>query len=80
MAVDACPRWVSLTVQICSADAIEEKLPLIEVLTLIVRGSRDSMVPQAWAEEVTALLPQGQLAIMPGAGHAINYSAPLELA
>jgi len=38
------------------------------------------MVPQEWAEEVAALPPQGQLAVIPGVGHAINYSAPLELA
>jgi pimeloyl-ACP methyl ester carboxylesterase len=41
------------------ADRIEDKLPLVQVPTLVVRGARDRIVPQAWAEEVTRLLPRG---------------------
>ncbi|HEX2088386.1 MAG TPA: alpha/beta fold hydrolase [Actinomycetota bacterium] len=44
--------------------------------TLVVRGSRDMMVPQRWAEEAAALLPNGRLAVVPGAAHCVNYSAP----
>jgi pimeloyl-ACP methyl ester carboxylesterase len=33
-------------------DRIEDKLPRIEAPTLVVRGSRDPVVPQPWAEEV----------------------------
>lgn len=60
-------------------DHIEEKLPRIEMPTLVVRGSRDPIVPQRWAEEVTDLLPEGRLVVIPGAAHTLNYSAPLEL-
>lgn len=61
-------------------DPIEEKLPRIQAPTLVVRGSRDPIVPQRWAEEVTHLLPRGRLVVIPGAAHTINYSAPRELA
>lgn len=60
-------------------DHIEEKLPRIQAPALVVRGSRDPIVPQRWAEEVASLLPHGRLVVIPGAAHTINYSAPLEL-
>jgi 2-hydroxy-6-oxonona-2,4-dienedioate hydrolase len=41
------------------ADRIEDKLPLVQAPTLVVRGARDPIVPQAWAEEVSRLLPAG---------------------
>ncbi len=59
------------------ADQIEEKLPLVQAPALVVRGSRDPIVPQDWAEEVTRLLPRGRLVVIPGP-HCVNYSAPRE--
>ncbi len=60
-------------------DRIEDKLPSMHLPTLVVRGSRDPIVPQAWAEEVTRRLPHGRLVIIPGFGHTLNYAAPDEL-
>jgi len=67
------------TVRIVLADRIEERLPLVDVPTLVVIGARDPLVPGTWAKEVTRLLPQGQLRVVPGYGHVLNYAAPLEL-
>ena len=61
------------------ADRIEDKLPLVQAPTLVVRGARDPIVPQAWAEEVTRLLPRGRLAVLPGP-HTLNFAAPGSLA
>jgi 2-hydroxy-6-oxonona-2,4-dienedioate hydrolase len=44
--------------------------------TLVVRGSRDPVIPQRWAEEATALLPRGRLAAIPSETHTIVVSAP----
>ena len=60
-------------------DRIEEKLPQVRVPALVVRGSRDPLVPQRWAEEVSDLLPMGRLVVIPGAPHTVVYDAPLEL-
>jgi 2-hydroxy-6-oxonona-2,4-dienedioate hydrolase len=76
--VAGLPRIVH-TLQMALSDPIEEKLPHLDVPTLVVRGTKDPVVPQKWAEEVVRLLPKGQLAVIPGAAHTINYSAPLEL-
>ena len=66
--------------RISLADPIEEKLPRLTVPTLVVRGSRDPIVPQQWAEQVAALLPRGELVVISEAAHAVNYDRPEELA
>lgn len=60
-------------------DQIEEYLPQVEVPTLVVRGSRDTIVPQRWAEQVTSLLPRGELVVIEKAAHDVNYNAPVAL-
>ena len=44
--------------------------------TLVVRGSRDTIVPEGWAREVAALLPRGRYAEVPGGPHCVNYTTP----
>jgi pimeloyl-ACP methyl ester carboxylesterase len=48
----------------------------MHVPTLVVRGSRDPIVPQRWVEEVVTLLPDGELAVIENGTHATNYSTP----
>ncbi len=60
------------------ADKIETKLPHITAPTLVMRGARDPIVPQAWAEHLTALLPRGELSVVPDSAHTVHYSAPEE--
>ncbi len=43
--------------------------------TLVVRGERDPLVSRDWAEELTTLLPAGELVTIAGAPHAVHYSA-----
>ncbi len=58
----------------------EKFLPKVDVPALVVRGDKDMLISQDWAEQATELLPQGSLKIIPGAAHTINYSMPGELA
>jgi 2-hydroxy-6-oxonona-2,4-dienedioate hydrolase len=74
----AGPRRVVATIRMAFEDRIEEKLPSVQAPTLVVRGARDPLVPQRWAEEVVRLLPRGALAVLPNAGHTVNYTAPTE--
>ena len=57
-------------------DRPEDKLPLIQAPTLVVRGDLDPLVPERWGEEVRDLLPHGRLAVLEGEPHACHYSAP----
>jgi 2-hydroxy-6-oxonona-2,4-dienedioate hydrolase len=73
-------RRLATTFRYGLEDRIEEKLPRIRVPALVVRGSKDPIVPQRWAEEANRLLPMGRLAVIPGAPHTVVYDAPLDLA
>jgi len=55
-------------------DPIEDKLPLVRVPVLVTRGSREPIVPVAWAATATRLLSLGELAVVPGP-HNANYGA-----
>ncbi len=76
----AGPLRTLATARAALAHRLEERLPLLGAPTLVVRGSRDLIAPQAWAERVTRLLPHGRLAVVPGAAHAVNYNSPDDLA
>ena len=69
-------RRLVCTFEDAIADRIEEKLPHVHVPTLVVRGARDPIVPQRWAEAATRLLPRGRLVVVPGSAHVVNYNAP----
>jgi pimeloyl-ACP methyl ester carboxylesterase len=58
---------------------VEEALSRIAVPVLVVRGSRDFLVPQAWANRIAHRLPAGRLVVVPGAAHGMNYSHSREL-
>lgn len=77
----ACgPRRLLGTALHARRNRIEDALPDVPVPVLVARGSRDASVPQRWAREVADTVPDGSLAVVPGAAHALNYSAPGPLA
>ncbi|HEX8737391.1 MAG TPA: alpha/beta hydrolase [Pyrinomonadaceae bacterium] len=70
----------TLTLRYALADRIEEKLPQIHVPALVLRGELDTIVPQRWAEEVAALLPDGKSVTIGGGTHGVNYNSPQKFA
>lgn len=77
---DAGLRRCAQTFRDALTDRVEDKLPSVALPVLVVRGERDRIVPQAWAEQVTRLLPHARLVTVPGAAHTLNFSAPRGLA
>jgi len=73
------PRRAVITLRDMLRDRIGERLPWVRAPTLVVRGARDAIVSAAWAEEVPRRLPDARLVTIPGAAHAVNFNAPLEL-
>jgi 2-hydroxy-6-oxonona-2,4-dienedioate hydrolase len=67
------------TLRVILADAIEQRLPELTCPVLVVRGTRDPLVPARWAAEAARLAPRGQLRSVRGAPHCMVYSAPREL-
>jgi 2-hydroxy-6-oxonona-2,4-dienedioate hydrolase len=68
-------RHALATIRIALHARIEDKLPLVRMPTLVLRGDRDLIAPQAWAEHATSLLPRGRLMVVDGA-HVLSYGAP----
>jgi pimeloyl-ACP methyl ester carboxylesterase len=69
-------RGIAASARMALRDRLEPKLRQISAPTLVVRGSRDVLVPQGWAERMVRLLPNGELLVMPGLAHTITYTAP----
>ncbi len=78
--LDLGPRRLVQTFRYGLQDDITQHLPSINIPTLVVRGSRDTIAPQRWAEEVTKLLPCGRLVVIPNAAHDVTYNSPRQLA
>lgn len=57
------------------SDRIEEKLPQVESPVMLVRGEKDPIVPRRWFDDAARLVRAQQIAVIPGWGHAVNYSA-----
>jgi 2-hydroxy-6-oxonona-2,4-dienedioate hydrolase len=72
------PAWETFLLGL--RQRVEHLLPAVQQPTLVVRGERDPIAPQQWCEEAAALLPRGRLAVIPRAGHAVNFNSPRELA
>ncbi len=58
------------------ADRMEDRLPMIEQPTVIVRGSEDGFAGADWVRHAVDLLPQGRLVVVEGEAHAIHYTRP----
>lgn len=71
-------RRIAATIRMALDDRIEERLPFIQAPALVVRGTRDPLVPHAWAERVARLLPRGRLVTLPYCGHTMNYTSPVQ--
>ena len=69
------PSRILATARFALADPFEAKLPCIGHPTLVMRGERDPIVPQKWAEQVAKLLPAGRLAVVKRAPHAAHWAA-----
>lgn len=62
------------------ADRPEQRLPQMDMATLVVRGALDPIVSQGWAESVAGMLPNGRLEVVAGEPHALNFTAPAQFA
>jgi 2-hydroxy-6-oxonona-2,4-dienedioate hydrolase len=69
-------RALLATMRSALDDHIEQRLPLIEQPTLVLRGEMDGFVSAEWAEQVAALLPRARLVVVPREPHAVHYTRP----
>ena len=54
--------------------------PRLRAPTLVMHGERDRLVPLAASKLLAARIPDAELAVVPGAGHAYALEAPQRVA
>ena len=72
---DAGARRLARTLRHAVRDGIEDTLPDVPMPALVVRGGIEPIVPARWAQQAAALLPRGELAVLPGSPHNSVYAA-----
>lgn len=73
-------RRTVLTLRQMQRSPLEPWLPQVHVPALVVGGKHDRIVPISAIGRVTAMLPQGQVAVIQEAAHVPNYTHPEQLA
>jgi pimeloyl-ACP methyl ester carboxylesterase len=62
--------------QFLSTKAYRLEAERIETPVLVVGGTRDTLVPREALESLTDTVPEGRLALLPGAGHLVPLEDP----
>jgi pimeloyl-ACP methyl ester carboxylesterase len=71
------PEWFEAFAELCEAAlTLRVDLPKIAAPTLVVCGENDTLKPVAHSRAIAAALPNAELAIVPGAGHAVVIEKP----
>lgn len=70
----AGPDRMMRTLRSMLVDDIEDDIAEVAVPVLVVQGSRDPVVPKAWAEKLTRKAQQGTFKQIVGGAHAFHYS------
>ena len=69
-----------VTIATGAAEALRHRVEAdarrVAVPAVVVRGSRDPLVPQSWAERLTAAFRAGELHVIAGAPHAVHFTHP----
>jgi 2-hydroxy-6-oxonona-2,4-dienedioate hydrolase len=73
-------RRTVLTLRNMQRFPLEPRLPQVQVPALVVGGKHDRIVPMWSIGRVTALLPQGRVAVLAEAAHVPNYTHPQQMA
>jgi pimeloyl-ACP methyl ester carboxylesterase len=60
-------------------DRIDQRLRCLRVPVVVVRGTRDALVPRDWAAHLAGCAPRGRLVELPGAAHMTPQTHPDEV-
>jgi pimeloyl-ACP methyl ester carboxylesterase len=61
-------------------DRIDERIRRLTVPVVVVRGMRDRLCANDWAQHLASVAPQGRLLELPGVAHMAVQTAPAEVA
>ena len=75
-----CGAWrLQQTLELMVGYPMEQELPHVKAPTLVLRGSRDPIVSQEWAEQVAKRIPRAEVQTLPKSPHLLTFSAAPKL-
>ncbi|MEH1164418.1 alpha/beta fold hydrolase [Micromonospora sp. CPCC 205539] len=77
---DARPWRVLATLSHSVRNTIETDLVRITAPTMVIGGERDPVAPAVWRDQMTRLVPDARLVVVPGAAHNVATTAPTAVA
>lgn len=78
--LSATPGRMLQTMRDAMATPVRSRKVRLRHPVLVVRGTKDPVVPTEWARELVDLLPRGELVEIDGAPHGATFSHPEEVA
>jgi pimeloyl-ACP methyl ester carboxylesterase len=69
-------RWYFTELPVMLGYRIEQRLPLVDVPVLVLRGSRDPIAPRGWSARLARTARDGKLVEVPGAAHVAQHTKP----
>ena len=60
----------------CDSFDVRDRLPSVTVPTLVLVGENDKMTPLSLNEELAGGIVDSELAVIPGAGHMVQFEQP----
>lgn len=72
-------RWYLTELPVMLGYRTEERLPLVSVPVLVLRGEGDPIAPRGWSARLTATAQNGRLVEVPGAAHVVQHSKAAEV-
>jgi 3-oxoadipate enol-lactonase len=74
------PEWFGAFAELCEAAlTLRVDVRRIAVPTLVICGEKDALKPVARSREMAERIPNAELVIVPGAGHAVVIERPEEV-
>ncbi|MCG2621497.1 alpha/beta fold hydrolase [Arthrobacter sp. I2-34] len=73
-------RWYLANAEYMIGHRLEERLPLVRVPVVLVRGEHDPIVPRSWLTELAAAGTTAVAVEVPGEAHAAMYRNPAAVA
>lgn len=67
------PRWYLTQLPAMLTYPIQERLPLVDAFTLVVRGARDPVASAEWAARIAELVPKSTRLEVPKAAHVVQH-------
>jgi pimeloyl-ACP methyl ester carboxylesterase len=73
-------RWYLTELPVMLGYRTEQRLPLVSVPVLVLRGERDPIAPRGWSARLTAAAKEGRFVEVPGAAHVVQHTKAADVA